>query len=61
MENLFGRITQFLGGTGGDQSSPAENTRGNYGKLMANEGSQTSSGHNQTPSFPPLGDNSDGR
>ena len=27
MENLFGRITQFSGGTGGDQSSPAENTR----------------------------------
>ena len=28
MENLFGRITQFSGGTGGDQSSPAENTGG---------------------------------
>ena len=43
MENLFVRITQFLGGTGGDQSSPAENTRWNYGKLLANEGSQISS------------------
>ena len=31
MENFFffGRITQFSGGTGGDQSSPIENTKGN--------------------------------
>ena len=28
VDNFLGRITQFSGGTGGDQSSPIENTRG---------------------------------
>ena len=53
VENLFGRITQFSGGTGGDQSSPAENTGGTMESWWPMRGHKFHHGTTKPPLFLP--------